>query len=56
MLYKKFNKDTIYQYYLEHAIKSPQINEFLKSFEVTVDVKEFINIILTVEKTEMKIV
>lgn len=43
MLYKKFNKDTIYQYYLEHAIKSPQINEFLKSFEVTVDVKEFIN-------------
>jgi len=43
MLYKKFSKDTIYQYYLEHAIKSPQINEFLKSFEVTVDVKEFIN-------------
>lgn len=43
MLYKKFTKGTIYQYYLEHVIKNPQIDEFLKKFEVTVDVKEFIN-------------
>lgn len=52
MLYKKFNKDTIYQYYLEHVIKSPQINEFLKNFEVAIDVREFINYYFSDRKNE----
>lgn len=44
MLYKKFNRDTIYQYYLEYVAKSPEIEKFLNSnFEVLVDVREYIN-------------
>lgn len=43
MLYKKYNKDTIYQYYLEHVVKNPKIDEFLQNFEVAVDTKEFID-------------
>ena len=52
MLYKKFNKDTIYQYYLEHVIKSHQICELLKNFEVLVDTREYINYYLNERKNE----
>ena len=52
MLYKKFNKDTIYQYYLEHVIKSHQICELLRNFEVTVDVREYINYYIDDRKNE----
>ena len=52
MLYKKFNKDTIYQYYLEHVIKSHQICELLRNFEVLVDTREYINYYLNERKNE----
>ena len=52
MLYKKFNKDTIYQYYLEHVIKNPKINELLKTFEVLVDTREYINYYFDERKNE----
>ncbi len=52
MLYKKFNKDTIYQYYLEHVIKSHQICELLKNFEVLVDTREYINYYFNERKNE----
>lgn len=52
MLYKKFNKDTIYQYYLEHVIKNQKNNELLKNFEVTVDVREYINYYMDDRKNE----
>lgn len=52
MLYKKFNKDTIYQYYLEHVIKSPQVIQLLKNFEVMVDTREYINYYFDERKNE----
>lgn len=52
MLYKKFNKDTIYQYYLEHVIKNPKINELLRNFEVLVDTREYINYYFDERKNE----
>ena len=52
MLYKKFNKDTIYQYYLEHVIKSPEINKLIQNFEVLVDIREYINYYYAERKNE----
>ncbi len=52
MLYKKFNKDTIYQYYLEYVIKNPKINELLRNFEVLVDTREYINYYFDERKNE----
>lgn len=43
MLYRKYNNDTIYQYFLEHVIKNPKITHLLNNFEVLIDVREYIN-------------
>ncbi|HOQ65882.1 MAG: hypothetical protein WBI74_02775 [Caldicoprobacterales bacterium] len=52
MLYKKFNKDTIYQYYLDHVIKSGQISKLLENFQVLVDIREYINYYYAERKNE----
>lgn len=55
MLYKRFNKDTIYQYYLDHVIKSGQISKLLENFQVLVDIREYINYYYESVKTSMEI-
>lgn len=53
MLYKKFTKDTVYRYYQEHVVKSPDIEKLLNgNFEVTVDVREYINYYMDDRKNE----
>lgn len=53
MLYKKFNRDTIYQYYLEYVAKSPEIEKILNNnFEVLVDIREYINYYFDERKDE----
>ena len=52
MLYKRFNKDTIYQYYLDHVIKSGQISKLLENFQVLVDIREYINYYYAERKNE----
>ncbi|WP_416199111.1 MAG: hypothetical protein ACFWUA_05285 [Sporanaerobacter sp.] len=53
MLYKKYNNDTIYEYYLEYVIKSPEIKDIIDNkFEVLADGREYINYYYAERKNE----